>query len=98
MPARQAWEIATVNGARALGLNSGVIKEGTLADIILVNLKNVEFTPNHNLISNLVYSANGSCVDTVICDGKVLMKGRRVEGEDEIIRKANDVAMNLAQR
>ena len=98
MPAGEAWEIATVNGARALGLNAGVIREGMLADIILVNLKGVEFTPNHNLISNLVYSANGSCVDTVICDGRILMQGRRVKGEDEIIQKAGEVAMNLTQK
>jgi len=98
MPAGEAWKIATVNGARALGLNAGVIKEGMLADIILVNLKMVGLTPNHNLISNLVYSASGSCVDTVICDGRILMQGRIVKGEDEIIQKAGEVAMNLAQR
>ena len=98
MPAGEAWEIATVNGAKALGLNSGVIKEGMLADIMLVNLNGVEFTPTHNLISNLVYSASGSCVDTVICDGRILMRERRVKGEDEIIQNANEVAMNLAQR
>lgn len=90
--------MATVNGAKALGLNSGRIEEGRLADIILIDLKRPELTPSHNLISNLVYSANGSCVDTVICDGRILMQGRRVEGEGEIIRKANDVAMNLVQR
>ncbi len=97
MPAGEAWEMATISGARALGLNAGVITEGMLADIILVNLKGVEFTPNHNLISNLVYSANGSCVDTVICNGSILMQGRKVKGEDEIIQKASEVAMNLTQ-
>jgi len=97
MPAKEGWEMATINGAKALGLNSGRIEEGMLADIILINLERTELTPNHNLISNLVYSANGSCVDTVICDGRILMRGRKVEGEEEIIEKANDVAMNLTQ-
>ena len=96
--ANEVWSMATVNGAKALGLNSGRIEEGRLADIILISLKRPELTPSHNLISNLVYSANGSCVDTVICDGRVLMQGRKVKGEDEIIQKAGEVAMNLAQR
>ncbi|MBU4201631.1 MAG: amidohydrolase [Candidatus Altiarchaeales archaeon] len=98
MPAGEAWKMATISGARALGLNAGVIKEGMLADIMLVNLKKVGLAPSHNLISNLVYSANGSCVDTVICNGRILMQERRVESEDEIIQKASEVAMNLAQR
>jgi len=98
MPANEAWEMATINGATALGLNSGRIEEGRLADIILIDLKRPEVTPDHNLISNLVYSANGSCVDTVICDGRILMQNRKVEGEDEIMEKVNEVAMDLTQR
>ena len=43
------------------------------------------FTPNHHFISNLVYAANGSCVDTVICDGKILMEGKHVPGEENIM-------------
>ncbi len=97
MPAQEAWEAATINGARALGLNSGRIEEGMLADIMLVNLRIPALTPNHNLISNLVYSANGSCVDTVICNGRILMHGRKVKDEDRIMEKANEVAMRLAQ-
>ncbi|MCK5026128.1 MAG: amidohydrolase, partial [Nanoarchaeota archaeon] len=44
-----------------------------------------ELVPHHDLKSNLVYSANGSCVDTTICNGKILMRDRIVEGEDKII-------------
>jgi 5-methylthioadenosine/S-adenosylhomocysteine deaminase len=42
--------------------------------------------PNHNFISNVVYSANGADVKATICDGKVLMKDGKVEGEEKIIK------------
>jgi len=95
MPANEAFELATRNAARMFRLNSGVIAEGKLADIALLDLKNVALVPNHNLISNIVYAANGSCVDTVICDGRILMEGRKVEGEEEITEKAQEVAYKL---
>lgn len=98
MPAREAFEIATIGGANALGLNSGVIDEGKLADIVLIDLKRPELTPNYSLISNLVYSANGSSVDTVICDGRILMQNRIVEDEPEILENAERVAKDLVRR
>jgi 5-methylthioadenosine/S-adenosylhomocysteine deaminase len=54
--------------------------------------------PNHNLISNIVYSANGSCVDTVICDGEILMEERKVKGEEEIKEKAQEVAYEIVNK
>jgi len=93
--AHEAFELATTHGAHVFRLNSGVIGEGRLADILLLDLKKVELVPNHNLISNIVYAANGSCVDTVICDGRILMEGRKVEGEEEITEKAQEVAYKL---
>lgn len=98
MPAREVLKIATINGGKALGLNVGEIKEGYLADIILIDLKRPELTPRHDLISNLVYSANGSCVDTTICNGEILMQNRRVNGEESILRKAQSVAEDLINR
>ena len=56
------------------------------------------FTPNFNFVSNLVYAANGSCIDTVICNGQVLMENRVVKGEDEILEKAAECAYNLVRR
>jgi 5-methylthioadenosine/S-adenosylhomocysteine deaminase len=97
MPAQEAFELATRNAARIFRLNAGVISEGKLADILLLDLKNVALVPNHNLISNIVYSASGCCVDTVICDGKILMENRQVEGEDEIKEKATEVAYKLVK-
>ena len=51
--------------------------------------------PSHNLLSNLVYSADSSCVNTVICDGRILMQNRQVPGENEIIDKATEYAAML---
>jgi len=85
MPIKELMNMATINGARALGFNSGKIEAGALADILLIDKEQYSFVPDINFYANLIYSANSSCVDTVICDGKVVMKGRRVPGEDEII-------------
>ena len=94
LPAAECLEMATQNSARFLNLDIGV-EEGKLADLILINLQKPSFTPGHNFISDIVYSANGSCVSDLICDGKVLMRNRRVEGEEEILRKAGEVARDL---
>jgi len=98
LSAKEAFDMGTINGAKAFNLNCGEIKEGKLADILLIDLKKPEMMPMHDLTSNLVYSANGSCVDTVICDGKIIMKGGKVENEEKIIEKANDVAKELVKR
>jgi 5-methylthioadenosine/S-adenosylhomocysteine deaminase len=87
LTAAEMLDAATVQGAGILGLEAGRIEEGCLADLCLVNLNIPAFTPNHNFVSNLVYAANGSCVDTVICDGKILMQNREVPGEEEILRQ-----------
>jgi len=41
--------------------------------------------PDYNIISNLVYSASSEVIDTLICDGRVVMRNRKVEGEEEIL-------------
>jgi len=76
LPASDAMEIATRNGAEAFGIDAGLIAEGKLADAILIRLDDVCMHPLHHLVSNWVYAANSSIVDTVICDGRILMKNR----------------------
>lgn len=88
LPARTAFEMATINGAKALGLECGEIAEGRLADCVLVNLSNHRLVPGYHLEDDMVYSADSSCVDTVICDGKILMQDGRVEGEEDIVAEA----------
>lgn len=98
LTADEIFRTATADGAAILGLKTGVIKEGYLADLCLIDLKMPAFTPNFNFVSNLVYAANGSCVDTVICDGKILMEGKHVDGEEEIMEKAAQIAYDLMAR
>ncbi|GAD06715.1 5-methylthioadenosine/S-adenosylhomocysteine deaminase [Porphyromonas crevioricanis] len=94
--ARDIYRTATADGAAIMGIDAGVIAEGKLADLCLVDLKKPEMVPCHNLVSNLVYSASGSAVvDTTIVDGRILMLHGKIEGEDEIIDKAAEVAYKL---
>ena len=76
MPAEEAFAIATRNGAEAFGIDAGVIAEGKLADALLVRLDDERMLPCHHLLSNWVYAAGSSCIDTVICNGRILMKNR----------------------
>ncbi|MDH6303764.1 5-methylthioadenosine/S-adenosylhomocysteine deaminase [Parabacteroides sp. PF5-5] len=89
---------ATEQGAAMMGLKAGRIEEGYLADLCLVDLRTPAFTPNFNFVSNLVYAANGSCIDTVICDGKILMQNKQVPGEDQILEKTAEIAYKLMER
>lgn len=98
MPSNEIFEIATEGGAKAFGLNCGRVEEGKSADLLLIDLKNIHLNPHHNLVSNLVYSAHGDCVDTTICNGKILMENKKVEGEDEILEKAQEAAADLIER
>lgn len=75
--------MATQNGARALGLKAGIIKEGYLADIAIIDFNKPHLRPINNVISHLVYSANGNDVETTIVDGKVLMLDRELLTLDE---------------
>jgi 5-methylthioadenosine/S-adenosylhomocysteine deaminase len=79
------YKTATVNGAKAFGIDAGVIEEGKIADFLLYDLNHYLLLPNFNLISNIVYSAQNECITDVFCDGKQLMCNRKVENEEKII-------------
>lgn len=78
------FQIATRNGFEAFGLNAGEIAVGKLADFILVDLNNVFLMPNHNLISNMIYAADSSCITDVFCNGVPVMRNRIIPNETEI--------------
>ena len=88
MPLNELLDMASINGYNAIGVDAGKIEVGKIADIILIDTFSPVFVPNYNFEANLVYAANGSCVDTVICNGRVLMENRVVEGEREILENA----------
>ncbi len=85
IPAEKALEMVTIDGAKALGREDeiGSLEAGKKADIILIDLKNAHHTPIYSVESHLVYSSNGSDVDTVIVDGDVLMENRNVKTLEE---------------
>ncbi len=97
--AAEALKAATENGASALSLNTGKIKEGCLADAALINIDTPWFTPNTNLLASLCYSASGRDVDTLIVDGKILMEKRRLKtlDEEEIIYNCNKISERLVK-
>ena len=96
-PAKEIFETATKNGAKALKINAGEIKVGKLADLILIDLNQIYFQPGHNFISDIVYSASGDCVSDLICNGKILMRERKIEGEEKIKKEATKRAKNLVR-
>jgi 5-methylthioadenosine/S-adenosylhomocysteine deaminase len=97
--------MATRNGAQALGHETGRLEPGRKADVILVDLKSQMFTPlmpenADHLFSHLVFAANGSCVDTTIIDGKIVMENRHLVTVDEqkVLREANDAFRRVLDR
>ena len=90
--AADVFKIATCNGAKAFGIDAGEIKEGKLADCILVDLDNHFLVPNYNLISNMVYSADSSCIDTLICNGQIVMQDKKIAGEKELLSQVRQLA------
>ncbi len=98
LTAGETFRMATLKGAEALRIDAGVIEEGKLADIILVDLDHHSFAPNHNIIADSVYSVSGACVHTTICNGRVLMEDRQVPGEDVIVRDFIAATRDLLQR
>lgn len=98
LPAAEALKMATSNVAIAYGIPAGAIVEGLFADALLVDLKNERLTPGHNLVSNWVYSADNSSIRHVICNGRFVMKDRHVDGEEDIIKEAEQTARRLAQK
>jgi 5-methylthioadenosine/S-adenosylhomocysteine deaminase len=98
LTANEMFFAATGQGADMLGIKAGRIEEGYLADLCLIDLNLPAFTPNFNFVSNLVYAANGSCIDTVICDGRILMQNKHVPGEDEIMERTAAIAYNLIKK
>ncbi|MEM2103685.1 MAG: amidohydrolase [Candidatus Bathyarchaeia archaeon] len=102
LSAYQVLRMATVDGAKALGLDNvvGSLEVGKKADIILVDFSKPHLKPLHDVYASLVYSARGSDVDTVIVDGKILMQGRQVNTlyEADVFDKAERHAADLLAR
>lgn len=86
LPARTILEMATIRGAKAIGLENeiGSIEVGKKADIILIDRKKTYLTPIEHIISHLVYNTNGDAVSTVIVDGKIIIENGHFREFDEL--------------
>ena len=102
LPAEEIIEMATINGAKAMGLEKeiGSIEKGKKADIILVDMNAPHMVPPTNPVSNLVYAAHGYDVDTVIIDGKVIVRNKKVltMDEEDIKKRARERAVKVYER
>ena len=88
MPLDELLAMSTVNAAKVLGLEIGEIREGALADIMIVDTDNYHFMSPAPFEANFIYSAHSDCISSVICNGKFLMRDRVVPGEREILDDA----------
>jgi 5-methylthioadenosine/S-adenosylhomocysteine deaminase len=92
-------EMATQNGAKALGLGTeiGSLEKGKKADVILLDLKKPHLVPLINVMGNIVHTGLSSDVDTVIVDGQILMEGREVKtiNEEEVLMRAQKTTERL---
>lgn len=96
----EAVAMGTINGARALGLDDeiGTVEVGKKADLILIDTNCANMVPDSsNLSSNIIYAANGSNVDTTICNGQILMENKELTtlDEQEIYQKAREAIDQL---
>ena len=95
MPIRELMDCATVNGARALGIDTGVIREGAWADLSLVDLNNTYFLSPGTVSANLVYAASSEAISSVMVRGRWVMRDRQVPGERDIIAGARRVLSQI---
>jgi 5-methylthioadenosine/S-adenosylhomocysteine deaminase len=103
VPPMQTLRMATINGARALGLDRwvGSLEPGKRADLIMLDLyKAPHNVAVHNVVSHLVHCAKAGDVELVMVDGKILMEGREVLGLDEprLLREAQAAGERLVRR
>ncbi len=94
LPALQVLRMATIDGARAMGLDKeiGSIEVGKRADLTLINLDKLHTTPHPDPISTIVFAAEASDVETVLIDGRVAMRSGELTTVDEqkVIRSARE--------
>ena len=102
VPAETALEMATIQGAKALGLDSqvGSIEVGKKADLVLFDTKRPEWRTMFNPVNNLVYNADGRSVHTVLVDGRVVVEDHKPTFVDEweLIQKVQELGAGMMKR
>jgi 5-methylthioadenosine/S-adenosylhomocysteine deaminase len=102
IPARQALRMATIDGAKALGLEAeiGTLETGKRADVIVVNVDSLHSTPHADIVSAIVYSAQSSDVRSVVIDGRLVMHKKTLLtlDEEQVLSDANSQVLLLRER
>lgn len=102
LTAERVLRMATIDGARALGLDAeiGSLEAGKRADVAIVHMDRLHMTPRAEVVSTLVYAAEATDVDTVLVDGRLVMRDRKLLTLDEadVVSQANAEAKELMKR
>jgi len=99
LPAKQVFEMATIRGAKVLGLDkiTGSLEKGKKADIVILDTGSIHMTPMYDPYSHIVFSAKGSDVETVIINGRIVMENRILltVNEEALKRRAAILSVNI---
>ena len=99
---KEVWEMATLGGAAAMGMKDkvGIIAKGSRADLVLLKSETLAFSPQNNLLSQLVHQETGSSVDSVMINGQWTVREGRICTFDEVdvLRKARERQAKLLER
>jgi 5-methylthioadenosine/S-adenosylhomocysteine deaminase len=99
MSARTVLRMATGDGAKALGLDGlvGTLEAGKKADICIIDMDKPHLTPMYDEYSHLVYTVGGADVETVLINGKFVMKNRRLLtiDEEEVMQRVRSIALRV---
>jgi len=92
-----ALAMATFNGARAFGIDAGVIAPGKLADIVLLRRDTAAFTPLNDVLGQIVFCENGGSLDSVVVNGELVVEAGRLTKVDEaeVLRLAREARLRL---
>ena len=90
------FHAATAAGAEFAKVDAGVIAVGKAADMLLVDLNSIAMSANYDLTADMVYAASPADIDSVICNGKFLMRNKVIPGEADIIAAAKEVCKKIA--
>jgi len=100
LPAPVCLQMATINGAKALGFDdAGALRPGFLADIAILDTSGAHWAPRHDLCANLIYSGNAHDVETLLIDGEVVMEKRvlRTVDEERVLKEASKRGIALVR-
>jgi 5-methylthioadenosine/S-adenosylhomocysteine deaminase len=98
LTAHEVFAMATEAGADACASTPAASRSARRADLLLIDLDRPYLVPGHDLVADLVYAGRPDCVDTVIVDGRVVLRGRRHPRQAQVVADARAAAADLLAR